>query len=136
SLSPQILSGYDITVVQEVRDSDLSAVNKLMDQLNRASSHPYSFLVSMPLGRNRYKEQYLFVYRSDVVSVVGSYYYDDGCEPCGNDTFSREPFIVRFSSPTTQVKDFVMVPLHAEPSSAPEEIDALYDVYTDVVNKW
>lgn len=34
-MSPQILSGYDITVVQEVRDTDLSAVKKLMDQLNR-----------------------------------------------------------------------------------------------------
>lgn len=29
-----------------------------------------------------------------------------------------------------------MVPLHAQPSSAAQEIDALYDVYTDVVNKW
>lgn len=40
--------------------------------------------------------------RSDLVSVLGSYYYDDGCEACGNDTFSREPFIVKFSSPTTR----------------------------------
>ncbi|XP_074453686.1 deoxyribonuclease-1-like [Larus michahellis] len=131
-----ILSGYDITLVQEVRDADLSGVKKLMNQLNSASPHPYSFLVSMPLGRTSYKEQYLFIYRSDMVSVLGSYYYDDGCESCGTDTFSREPFIVRFSSPTTQVEEFVMVPLHAEPSSAADEIDALYDVYTDVVNKW
>ncbi|KAM9222696.1 deoxyribonuclease-1-like [Leptosomus discolor] len=131
-----ILSGYDITMVQEVRDSDLSAVKKLMDQLNSTSPHPYSFLASMPLGRTSYKEQYLFIYRSDMVSVLGSYYYDDGCEPCGTDTFIREPFIVKFSSPTTQVKEFVMVPLHAKPSSAADEIDALYDVYTDVVDKW
>ncbi|KAM6379494.1 deoxyribonuclease-1-like [Pluvialis apricaria] len=131
-----ILSGYDITLVQEVRDADLSGVKKLMDQLNSASPHPYSFLNSIPLGRTTYKEQYLFIYRSDMVSVLGSYYYDDGCESCGTDTFSREPFIVKFSSPTTQVEEFVMVPLHAEPSSAAEEIDALYDVYTDVVNKW
>ncbi|KFV47572.1 Deoxyribonuclease-1, partial [Tyto alba] len=134
-LSPQILSGYDITVVQEVRDTDLSAVRKLMDQLNSVSPHPYSFLDSIPLGRTSYKEQYLFIYRSDMVSVLGSYYYDDGCESCGTDTFSREPFIVKFSSPTTQVEQFVMVPLHSEPSSAADEIDALYDVYTDVVNK-
>lgn len=40
--------------------------------------------------------------RSDMVSVLGSYYYDDGCEPCGTDTFSREPFIVKFFSPTTR----------------------------------
>ncbi|NXG63653.1 DNAS1 protein, partial [Hemiprocne comata] len=131
-----ILSGYDITVVQEVRDADLSAVKKLMDHLNSVSPHPYSFLDSIPLGRTSYKEQYVFIYRSDMVSVLGSYYYDDGCESCGTDTFSREPFIVKFSSPTTQVEEFVMVPLHSEPSSAAQEIDALYDVYTDVVNKW
>lgn len=40
--------------------------------------------------------------RSDMVSVLGSYYYDDGCESCGTDTFSREPFIVKFFSPTTR----------------------------------
>ncbi|NWW47561.1 DNAS1 protein, partial [Pedionomus torquatus] len=131
-----ILSGYDIALVQEVRDADLSSVKKLMDQLNSASPHPYSFLISVPLGRTSYKEQYLFIYRSDMVSVLGSYYYDDGCESCGTDTFSREPFIVKFSSPTTLVEEFVMVPLHAEPSSAAEEIDALYDVYTDVIDKW
>ncbi|NWT71402.1 DNAS1 protein, partial [Prunella himalayana] len=131
-----ILSEYDIVLVQEVRDADLSAVNDLMGQLNSAGKHPYSSLISDPLGRTTYKEQYLFIYKSDMVSVLGSYYYDDGCEPCGTDTFSREPFVVKFSSPTTQVQEFVLVPLHSEPSHAAQEIDALYDVYTDVVNKW
>ncbi|KAI2576834.1 deoxyribonuclease 1, partial [Homo sapiens] len=56
------------------------------------------YVVSEPLGRNSYKERYLFVYRPDQVSAVDSYYYDDGCEPCGNDTFNREPAIVRFFS--------------------------------------
>lgn len=27
------------------------------------SQHPYSFLDSIPLGRNSYKEQYVFIYR-------------------------------------------------------------------------
>ncbi|NWZ18517.1 DNAS1 protein, partial [Asarcornis scutulata] len=131
-----ILSEYDLTVVQEVRDTDLSSVRKLVAQLNSASPYPYSFLDSIPLGRNSYKEQYVYIYRSDILSVLGSYYYDDGCEPCGTDVFSREPFIVKFSSPTTQLAEFVAVPLHAEPSSAAAEIDALADVYTDVINKW
>lgn len=39
--------------------------------------------------------------REDKVSVTDSYYYDDGCESCGNDTFSREPFIVRLAAPQT-----------------------------------
>lgn len=37
---------------------------------------------------------------------------------------------------SAEVEQFVMVPLHAKPSSAVDEIDTLYDVYTDVVNKW
>lgn len=35
-----------------------------------------------------------------------------------------------------EVQEFVLVPLHSEPSHAVQEIDALYDVYTDVINKW
>uniref|UniRef100_A0A674I7N5 Deoxyribonuclease 1 n=1 Tax=Terrapene triunguis TaxID=2587831 RepID=A0A674I7N5_9SAUR len=130
---PQIVQTYDIAVVQEVRDSDRSAIRKLMDQ---ASLQPYSYVVSEPLGRTSYKEQYLFIYRTDMVSVVDSYYYDDGCEPCGSDTFSREPFIVKFSSPFTEVQEFVLVPLHTPPSEAVAEIDTLYDVYLDVIDKW
>ena len=35
------------------------------------------------------------------VSVAKNYTYDDGCEPCGTDTFMREPFVVMFSSSNT-----------------------------------
>lgn len=39
-------------------------------------------------------------------------------------------------SSLAEVQEFVLVPLHSEPSHAAQEIDALYDVYTDVINKW
>ncbi|XP_069343116.1 deoxyribonuclease-1 isoform X3 [Eulemur rufifrons] len=104
--------------------------------LCRDAPDTYHYVVSEPLGRNSYKERYLFVYRPDQVSVLDSYYYDDGCEPCGNDTFSREPAIVKFSSPFTEVREFAIVPLHAAPADAVAEIDALYDVYLDVRQKW
>ncbi|XP_008844383.1 deoxyribonuclease-1 isoform X1 [Nannospalax galili] len=132
----QILSRYDIALVQEVRDSHLVVVGKLLDELNRVKPDTYHYVVSEPLGRNTYKERYLFVYRPDQVSVLDSYYYDDGCEPCGNDTFSREPAIVKFFSPFTEVREFAIVPLHAAPADAVTEIDALYDVYLDVRKKW
>lgn len=35
SVIAQILAGYDIVLVQEVRDPDLSAVSLLMEQINR-----------------------------------------------------------------------------------------------------
>ncbi|CAK7303634.1 DNASE1 [Vulpes lagopus] len=132
----QILSRYDVAVVQEVRDSHLTAVGKLLDTLNQDDPNAYHYVVSEPLGRSSYKERYLFLFRPDRVSVLDSYQYDDGCEPCGNDTFSREPAIVRFHSPLTEVKEFAVVPLHAAPLDAVAEIDALYDVYLDVRHKW
>nr|XP_055195651.1 deoxyribonuclease-1 isoform X2 [Nyctereutes procyonoides] len=124
---PQILSRYDVAVVQEVRDSHLTAVGRLLDTLNQDDPNAYHYVVSEPLGRGSYKERYLFLF---------SYQYDDGCEPCGNDTFSREPAIVRFHSPLTEIKEFAVVPLHAAPLDAVAEIDALYDVYLDVRHKW
>ncbi|KAH0520779.1 Deoxyribonuclease-1 [Microtus ochrogaster] len=132
----EIVRRYDIVLIQEVRDTHLVAVGKLLDVLNRDVPDTYRYVVSEPLGRNSYKEQYLFLYRPDQVSVVDSYYYDDGCEPCGTDTFSREPTIVKFHSPFTMVREFAIVPLHAAPADAVTEIDALYDVYLDIKKKW
>ncbi|XP_059751788.1 deoxyribonuclease-1 isoform X1 [Balaenoptera ricei] len=132
----QILSRYDIALVQEVRDNHLMAVGRLLDKLNQDDPNTYHYVVSEPLGRNSYKERYLFLFRPDQVSVLDSYQYDDGCEPCGNDSFSREPAVVKFSSPFTQIKEFAIVSLHAAPSDAVAEIDSLYDVYLDVWQKW
>lgn len=96
-------------------------------------------------------------HRTDVVSVVDTYQYEDP-----QDIFSREPFILRVSAPHsseqrgvgdgssvcmrmgeqapvplhTEAEEFVMVPLHSAPHDAVAEIDALYDVYLAVVNKW
>uniref|UniRef100_A0A670ZCI4 Deoxyribonuclease n=1 Tax=Pseudonaja textilis TaxID=8673 RepID=A0A670ZCI4_PSETE len=136
SFIARILTAYDLVLIQEVRDADLSAVKKLMQLVNGASPDPFGYLISNPLGRNSYKEQYLFIYRQGRVSPVKSYYYQDGCEPCGNDTFSREPFIVKFAVPQSVVKELVLVPLHAAPEDAVTEIDSLYDVYQDVKDRW
>nr|XP_045017669.1 deoxyribonuclease-1-like 2 isoform X1 [Jaculus jaculus] len=158
SIIAQILAGYDIMLVQEVRDPDLSAVSALMEHVNSVSKHKYSFVSSKPLGRDHYKEMYLFVYRKDTVSVVDTYQYPDP-----EDAFSREPFVVKFSAPSsgeclppsllgpppcrphpsftlssapTAAKELVLIPLHAAPHQAVTEIDALYDVYLDVIDKW
>ncbi|NXS97386.1 DNSL2 protein, partial [Jacana jacana] len=126
-----ILRRYDVVLVQEVRDSDLSAVTQLMEQLNSVSTSQYDYEISGPLGRENYKEMYLFIYRTDTVSVVNTYQYEDP-----QDIFSREPFILRVSAPRTKVEEFVLVPLHSAPHDAIAEIDALYDVYLAIINKW
>ncbi|XP_044160989.1 deoxyribonuclease-1 [Bufo gargarizans] len=133
----KILQRYDIALIQEVRDADLSAVETLMTELNSQSSGPvYSHVVSDCLGRDTYKERYLFVYRNDKVNVQDSYHYHDHSMYSGEDTFSREPFVVSFNAPETVIQDFVLVPLHSAPKDAVREIDALYDVYEDVCEKF
>lgn len=138
-----IVHRYDIILIQEVRDSDLSATKRLMEHVNKGSPRPeYSHIVSEPLGRSSYKERYLFLYREQTVSVVKSYTYDDGCESCGTDTFSREPFVVMFTSKNTRrpreraMRNFVLIPQHTSPDYAVQEVDALYDVVTDVRKRW
>ncbi|XP_060116713.1 deoxyribonuclease-1-like 2 [Heteronotia binoei] len=127
----KILSRYDIALVQEVRDSDLSAVTTLMEQLNRASKNSYEYIISEPLGREKYKEMYLFIYRPESVSPEAQYQY-----PNRDNAFSRAPFIVKFSVPNSKGEPLILVPLHTPPSEAVAEIDALYDVYLKVIDKW
>ncbi|XP_056461704.1 deoxyribonuclease-1 [Gadus chalcogrammus] len=129
-----IVHRYDILLIQEVRDSDLSATKLLMDHVNQGPGQ-YSYIVSEPLGRSTYKERYLFLYREDTVSVVKNYTYDDGCEPCGTDIFNREPFVVMFSSRNSG-GSFVLIPQHTSPDWAIKEVDALYDVVNDVRTRW
>ncbi|NXH16666.1 DNSL2 protein, partial [Bucco capensis] len=131
SIIVKILLRYDLVLVQEVRDSDLSAVTQLMEELNSVSKSLYDYEISGPLGRDNYKEMYLFIYRTDVISVMATYQYEDP-----QDVFSREPFILKVSVPWTKVEEFVLVPLHSAPHDAVTEIDALYDVYLAIVSKW
>lgn len=67
----QIVSRYDIALIQEVRDSHLTAVGKLLDNLNKNAADTYRYVVSDPLGRSTYKERYLFVYRQSPGASTG-----------------------------------------------------------------
>uniref|UniRef100_A0A1B8Y2G1 Endonuclease/exonuclease/phosphatase domain-containing protein n=1 Tax=Xenopus tropicalis TaxID=8364 RepID=A0A1B8Y2G1_XENTR len=97
----KILSRCDICVIQEVRDSKGEAVPALMKELNKYdNSHQYSYLESKRLGKNSYKEQIVFIYRSDMVKVINWYHYADE-QPDHPEAFAREPFIVHFHSPKT-----------------------------------
>ncbi|XP_038638520.1 deoxyribonuclease gamma-like isoform X2 [Scyliorhinus canicula] len=102
----KIVARCDICLLMEVRDSSGAVVDQLLQDLNR----------------------------SDMVKITSSYQYKGGKK--GLQTFAREPLIVRFSSPRTAIKDFVLIPLHAPPGEAVNEIDQLYNVFLDVRAKW
>ncbi len=129
-----IVTRYDLLLVQEIRDKTGTAITKLLDTVNAASpDDPYALVVSDRLGRTTSKEQYAYLYRPSLLTVVDQYHYDDGVEPSA-DLFEREPFVVRFE--TTNGADFAAVALHAAPEDAPAEIGDLEDVHADIFRRW
>ncbi|KAM4695851.1 deoxyribonuclease-1-like [Rhinophrynus dorsalis] len=127
----KILRQYELVSIQEVMSSDDTAIIRLVQELNSATGFHYNVLISDHLGRSSYREKYAYIYREDILKPTQWYHYDDGCENCGTDTFIREPFVARFSSLTTELKDFALVSIHTSPDYAVREVDALYDVWED-----
>ncbi|XP_031700145.1 deoxyribonuclease I-like 1-like isoform X2 [Anarrhichthys ocellatus] len=135
----KILSRCDLCLIQEVRDSKGAAIQDLVKDLNRFDkSNSYSYVESERLGRTTYKEQYVYIYRSNVLTVKEHYQYPklEGEGTNETDVFSREPFIVRFHSPTTLVKDLVLIGQHTSPRSAMKEMNELYTVFKGIYKKW
>ncbi|XP_076844149.1 deoxyribonuclease gamma-like isoform X3 [Brachyhypopomus gauderio] len=125
-------------LVMEIKDAKETAFPQLMTHLNsryKGRRTEYGYVISKRLGRKSYKEQYAFIYRQKLLSVKSIYQYPD-IQAGDVDAFAREPFVVWFRSPTTEIKDFVIIPIHTSPDAAVKEIDELYDVYQDVAQQW
>ncbi|XP_061591553.1 deoxyribonuclease-1-like 1 [Cololabis saira] len=133
----RIITRCDVCLLQEVRDSKGKAVPELLQQLKRYDpKHGYGHVASERLGRSdSYREQYVFVYRTDTVTVTGQYQYPDDL-PGDEDAFAREPFVVRFKAAKTSIKEFVLIPQHTTPTNTTKELDALYDVLQRVKKMW
>lgn len=133
----KIISRCHITLIQEVRDSKEKAVPQLIDRINSYDSgRVYQYVASERLGRSEtYREQYVFIYRTDAVTLTGQYQYPDN-KPGDVDAFSREPFVVRFKSSKAAIKEFVLIPQHTTPTNTTRELDALYDVLQHVKKMW
>ncbi|KAM3617762.1 uncharacterized protein V6R79_010743 [Siganus canaliculatus] len=125
----RIVYRCDIALLQEVMDPD--SIKALIVSLNRYDDFSYESVSSQRLGNApSAMEQYTFIYRTDTVKVTAQHQYQK------KDAFIRAPFAVEFESKKTAVKKFVLVPLRSEPHRAVQEIDHLYDVFEEVIQKW
>ncbi|XP_041837281.1 deoxyribonuclease-1-like [Melanotaenia boesemani] len=134
----EIISRYSVVILLEVVDKNGEAMKLLLKTLNSTgdnSKHPYSIKASTSLGRQTYKEQYVCLYREDEIKLKDCMQYEDN-QVGDEDAFAREPFILRFSCPTTVVKDLILIPVHTKPKDAQKELDELYDVVQHVRKKW
>eukprot|EP00057_Strongylocentrotus_purpuratus_P002772 XP_003725207.2 PREDICTED: deoxyribonuclease-1-like 2 [Strongylocentrotus purpuratus] len=95
----QIISFYDMVLIQEIRNKDGTAIEQLLDEVNSYSPDHYEMVISSRLGRSSsYKEQYAYFYKTNVLSVVDEFEYPDNGVI---DEFEREPYVVLFSAPST-----------------------------------
>ncbi|XP_052394852.1 deoxyribonuclease gamma-like [Carassius gibelio] len=132
----KIVSRYDIIVILEVVDSSGDSVDNFLEELNKFNkTHHYTLEISTRLGRGNYKEQFMFLYRDDLVDLVGSYQYQDD-QPGDEDAFAREPYVLRFKCHKTVLEDLVLMPVHTKPEDSVKELDELYDVFQNVKTKW
>ncbi|XP_072305828.1 deoxyribonuclease-1-like [Eucyclogobius newberryi] len=132
----KIACRYDIILILEVVDVTGVAVRVFLEELNRVcTTHHYTIQLSARLGRSRYKEQFLFLYRDDVITLIDSYQYEDN-QANDVDAFAREPYILRFKPHNTVLKDIVLIPVHTMPLDSEKELDELYDVFLVVKDKW
>ncbi|MEQ2235748.1 hypothetical protein ILYODFUR_005375 [Ilyodon furcidens] len=135
----KILSRCDLCLIQEVRDSKGEAIKALVKDLNRFDkSNSYSYVESERLGRKSYKEQYVYIYRNNMLKIKEHFQHPklEGEGTNETDVFSREPFVIHVHSPTTLVKDFVLIGQHTCPKTAMKEIDELYSVVKRIHQKW
>ncbi|WP_411026917.1 endonuclease/exonuclease/phosphatase family protein, partial [Salmonella sp. s55044] len=67
----QILQEYDIVLIQEIRNSDGTAIVSLLDQLNNEPGvdGAYAMEIGERVGRTSSKEQYCYFYRTAIFEI-------------------------------------------------------------------
>lgn len=116
-------------------DADSSAIKSLLASLNRNADRyddqfHYDTVTTTSLDNTNHMHHYVYFYRKKTVNVTAQHQYQKV------QSFTREPLAIRIYSKNTALRDFILVPLHSEPSKAVQEIDRLYDVFQEVSRKW
>lgn len=114
-----IVREFDITLIQEIRDSSEETAPYFLQKINEMEGAEYRYVRSERLGRTVSKEAYAYFYNSETVGFIegSNYVYDDV-----DDVFEREPYIASFRSGNF---DFTLVGIHTKPDDAYSEIGNL-----------
>jgi hypothetical protein len=87
-------NGCDVVCLQEVMYD--TSVTSFVAALNSVSGYTWASTYTAAIGRTSYKERYAIVYRTDRVTLLNSYTWNDV-----GDKFEREPQIATFRVTST-----------------------------------
>jgi len=132
----EIISDFDLAIIQEISDVSLKAPYILHEALNKISSAPYTMTLSDRVGRSTTKEQYIFFNRASTsgLELVSAAIYDD----TEHDYFERPPFIGTFKVKKpgkSGVKLFTIMDVHLRPDKAYIELLHMRPVIEDFIHK-
>ena len=119
----QIISRFDLVMIQEIRDISETAIYDLLDQLNEASTNTYGIYLSERAGRTSSKEQIAFLYREDKLTFSSGETIPDPM-----DVFERPPVWAHFQYSETE-SEIHILGAHLDPDAVPTEIEALYNEF-------
>jgi endonuclease/exonuclease/phosphatase family metal-dependent hydrolase len=131
----EIISDFDLAIIQEISDVSLKAPYVLHEALNKVSkANPYTMTLSARVGRSNTKEQFIFFNRESKsgLEVVNAYVYDDSVA----DYFERPPFIGTFKVKKpgrSGVKLFTIMNVHLRPDAAYKELLDMRHVIEDFI---
>lgn len=111
----EIMSDYDLIIIQEIRDVSETAFPGYMEDY----MPEYKYHLSPRLGRTSSKEQYAWVWNNNVVVSNFQVYPDE------DDVFEREPEMATVNAGGFT---FTAIVIHVKPTDAQNEIAALVDV--------
>lgn len=120
-------NGCDVVCLQEVMYD--TSVTSLVSALNSVSGFTWASTYTAPIGRTSYKERYAILYRTDRVSLLSSYTWNDV-----GDKFEREPQIATFRVTSTNA-DVTFINWHTvfgTTAQREQEIADIVDVYASV----
>ena len=123
----QIVRGFDVVAVQELKDRTRKVPFAFLDEINKAGDD-YRMLLSERSGRQDndkwFREFYAYYYRTSTIAPL-----DDGVlyDDSESDDFQREPFVARFRT-RSGTFSFVLITVHTQPDAAVPEIAALHKV--------
>lgn len=117
-----VLQRYDIVLIIEVKDVSQTSIINLLEIMQMANKD-WRFAASNRLGRTSYKEQYVFYYKSNLISIEDFYQVPDP-----EDIFEREPYAIKIkykSVASGKQEQIALAAIHIRPSDAFSELKAL-----------
>ena len=124
----RVVRRFDVVAIQELRAKDDQIVPNFVTRINE-NGRRYDYLVGPRLGRSSSKEQYVYLFDSEVIEVIrGSVYTVN--DP--DDLLHREPLVARFRAKTVAGStpfSFTLINVHTDPDETDIELDVLDNVY-------